>query len=117
MRIGNVRVRRPPGNQVLLDVPPSSTVGFAVFTVAVQPQYGNPDGAVVEQLDGGIEEGPIPGRIAIGSQTHDLVFVRIEVKAKMKRDDRIQDADGVLRGDLLQLFQLVVMSMIDRGAV
>ena len=73
--------------------------------------------AIGFQHDGVIKEGTEAGWIAVRSQAHDLVLVGIEIKAKMESHKRIEDADRVIRRDLVQLLQLVVFRVVNRGAM
>ena len=88
MIVGDFRVRSALRNQVLFQVAPRSSVGLAVLALFVQAQDGNLDRAVVEEFDGLLEEMAIARGISIGRQTHDLVFVGIEIEAQVQRDER-----------------------------
>lgn len=75
------------------------------------------NGAIGFQHDGVIKEGTEAGWIAVRSQAHDLVLVGIEIKAQMESHKRIEDADRVIRRDVVQLLQLIVFRVVNRGAL
>ena len=75
------------------------------------------DRAVWFKHDGLFEKGAEARWIAVRGQAHDLVLVGVKVKAQMESHERIQDPDRVIRRDLVQLLQLVVSRVINRGTV
>ncbi len=117
MIVGGVAVRDAGGDQVLFEVAAGGAVGFAVEALIVEAKDGNFDQAVVEELDGLLEKVTIAGGIAVGREAHDLVFVRVEVEAKVQCDDGIEDADRVLCGDFGELVDFVVVRVVSGDRV
>ena len=117
MIVGRVAVGRAMRDQMLFEIAASGAVGFAIDAVVVELKDRNLDRAVVVEDHGLLEEMAIARGIAVGREAHDLVFVGIEIEAEMQRDDRIQDADGILGADFGELLEIVVARVIDGGAL
>jgi len=100
VHIGDLVVGTPRRHQVLGEMRARREVVLALAAVAVRAQQRNPDAAVRFQLDGVLEEVTEPLGVAVGGEPHDLVFVGVEVEAQVQRDERVQHADRVVRGDL-----------------
>ena len=66
------------------------------------------------RFDRFVEESAVAGRISVGCQAHDFVFVGVEIEPQVQGDDRVENADGVVRRDLSQLFDLIVMRPVSR---
>src|SRR5262245_6674311 len=71
----------PSRSELLFEETPRRYVVVALFPSAVQPQCGNADRSVVAKLDLSFEKSPVPGRIAVRRQSHDLVFIAIEIES------------------------------------
>jgi len=63
-----------------------------------------------------VEEGAEAGRVSVWGEAHDLVFVGVEVEAKVEGDERVQDSDGVVSADGADLFHLTVVEFVDAEA-
>src|SRR5262249_13895369 len=117
MIVARVAVRNASRDEVLFEVAARRAVGFAIKTLVVQAKKRNLDQAVVEQLHGLLEEMTIASGIPVGSESHDFVLVGVELEAKVQRESRIEDADGILSGDFGELVDLVVVRVINGDGV
>ncbi len=117
MIVGDVRIRRSLRNQMFFQVAPRRSVIFAIVARFIQPQNRNLDRAIRQQLHRLLEKVPIARGIAVRRQSHDFVFVGIEIESEMQRDHRIQNSDRILCGDLGQLVDLIALGAIRGHAV
>src|SRR5712691_2050010 len=90
-------------------------VVLPLITRAVQSHERNSNRTALQQEDFTFEERPLPLGIPIRGESHDLVFIRIEVKPDVKGNQRIEDADGVRDGDLVEFSELAIPRVIDGG--
>src|SRR5229473_3065896 len=98
--------------QVISEILSSGQIILALVTRPVHPKEWDADGPVVEKLDRLLEERPESIRIAVRGEAHNLVFVGIEIETQMKRDHRIEYADGIARRYFAESVQSAIVSMI-----
>src|SRR5581483_4652596 len=55
--------------------------------------------------------------IAIGREAHDLVLVGVEIETEVQSDQRVENADGIEGGDLVQLRHGSAGSGVDGGTM
>ena len=103
-------------DQVLVEVSARGNVVFALFAGLIELEDGNADGAVRAELYGLVEEGAEALRVAVGGEAHDFVFVGVEVEAKVERDERVEDSDGVVGTDGADAFDFAVVEVVDAEA-
>src|SRR5262245_3671687 len=93
MIVRHFLVRTSGRNKRLLEEGTACGVVLPFVASAVQAQQRYADAAVVAQLDRLFEERPVALRGSVGRQTHDFVFVGIEIETQVERDEGIQDSD------------------------
>ena len=103
MRFGDLAVRCAFRNQMFAKIMAGAGVAFPFIPGPVEMQYRDPDRAIRPKLHSLFEERAEPPGVSIGSQPHDLVFIGVEVKAKMQRNQGVQDPDRVIGRDLPNL--------------
>jgi hypothetical protein len=86
-------VRRSRREQLFGEISPRTGVELALVSRAIPQQRRDLPTAILAQLHRFIEEGGESFSVTVGSKSHDLVFVGVEVEAKMQGDDRIEDSD------------------------
>ena len=64
-----------------------------------------------------VEERAKPGGIPVGREPHDFVLVRVEVEPQVQCNQRIQNPDGIICRDLLELVEPAVVSTKNRCAL
>src|SRR6266478_5152731 len=69
---------------------------LAFVSGAVQSERGDSDRAIRTQFYSLFEECAKTLRISIRGEPHDFVFVGVEIEAEMKRNQRIENPDGIL---------------------
>src|SRR4051794_33805642 len=97
-----------PWSQLCFEEPAGGGIVFPFFRRAVQRKGGNPDRSVWEVFHRFFEKGPELVRASVGSESHDLVLVAVEVETKVHGDQGIQNSDGMQRRNRVQLFQFTV---------
>ena len=55
--------------------------------------------------------------ISVRSESHDLVFVRVEIEAQMQGDQRIQNSDRAGGRKRVQQIELAIAGVIDGNAL
>ena len=103
--------------QVILQMPSRSCVMLAFVSGAVQSERGDSDRAVRTQLDSLFEERAKTLRISIRGEPHDFIFVGVEIETEMKCNQGIENPDGILRRNFVELVEFAVMRVIYRGAL
>jgi hypothetical protein len=86
-------------NKVVFKILSRSCVILPFVSRTVQSQYGNVDRAVRKQSHCVFEKSAKTLRISIRGEPHDFVLVGIEVETQVKSDQRIENANGILRGN------------------
>jgi len=104
-------------DKVLSQVFADAAVALTLFGGAVASEQRNVPASVLAQLDCAGEEISVAPRVAVGSQPHDLVLVRVEVEAKVECDDGVQDPHRVGRRDAMDRRQPAVLGQVNAGAV
>ena len=117
MLVEELGFRTAAWNEAVFEITASCSVILPVFASLIHTQHWNSDPPVVQSLNGLPKESPEPGGIAIRGQSHDLVLVGIEIETEMKRDQRVQDADGVVCGYFLERVELAAVGVIHGCAV
>src|SRR5687768_7310469 len=79
---------------------------FALISRPIQSQEWNVGRTVLPQLNRLVEEALKARRFTIGGKPHDLIFIRIEIKTQMQRHQRVEDADGIMGGNMMQRLEL-----------
>ena len=103
MFLGDLRVGRSPCYEVLVQVGAGRHVILAFLSRTVEPENRNSDRTIGTQLYSFLKESAEALRVAIGRQPHDLVFIGVEIETQMQRHQGIENADGIVGGDLAQL--------------
>src|SRR5262249_19074628 len=78
--VGDFFTTLPPRSELLFEETPSRRVVVALLSRAVQSQCRNTDGSIVAELDCSFEKCSVPRGIAIRRESHDLVFIAIEIE-------------------------------------
>jgi hypothetical protein len=111
MVLGDLRLGRSPGYEVLVQIGAGRQVILAFLSRAVEPQNRNSKRTIGAQLDRFLKESAETLRIAVRRQPHDLVFIGVEIEAQVQRHQGIQDANGIVGGNLAQLLELAVAKL------
>src|SRR5678815_1055509 len=77
-------------HKVIVQIFARSRVILALISREVQSQQRNADGAIRQQLHGFLEESAKALRIPVRGETHDFVFIGVEVETQVERDQRIE---------------------------
>ena len=117
MLVGDFRRRRAGRDQVRVQIVARGEIVFALVAGFVEAQHRDADRAIVAEGDFPREKIAEARGIAIGREAHDFVFVGIEVEAEMQRDERIENADGILRGKGGDAIEFAVAALEDTRAV
>src|SRR5262245_5449636 len=76
----------PPRSEMLFEEATSRSVVVPFFASSIQAQCRNTNRAIRPELHSLFKKFSVPSGIPVGRQTHDFVFVAVEIKSEMKRD-------------------------------
>ena len=117
MHITDFLVRRTRPHESLAQQAATRRVVLALLTGAVGADQRDAHAAAGQELHCLFEERAEPLGVPVRREAHDLVLVSVEVEPQVQRDERIEDADRIVRPDLEHWVETAIVRAISRDAV